>query len=257
MGKTFEQLKASLLDWMAVDIARLSDTAAGDIINIVQREICRKYELRYNELTDSFNTAVGDPDYDLPANWSRPLSIWYTHPTSGEIIFLKGPLDKSEFDALYPDTTVTGDMGHYCVWGNSLLVGPTPDAIIATTRNYYCMLTDLVDDIANIFNQNALTDAAWDVLLFNSLVYCCRFLIEDSRIAVWEPKATQMLKDLVRMDARARSIGRIPQAQEPGTVTPSPFWFAGRCTGYDTPPPLPFKYITNFGVCQELFFMEM
>lgn len=229
-GQSFEQLKALLLDWMGVSTTRLSNSAAGSIINIVQREICRLYELSHNEYSDTFTTAAGTYDYTKPVGFSKPFSMYYISSTQSQIIFLNGPLPKSDFDTVYPDPTVQGDAVNYCVWGSKIRLGYCPSSVYTVYRNYYRILPDLTDDSNNVTNQSSLTQNAWEVLLFNALVYTSQYLIEDSRINVWVPKAGSLLQALVREDARARSIGRAAQSQEPGTLAPYPFWFNVQAT---------------------------
>lgn len=50
------------------------------------------------------------------------------------------PLNKSEFDALYPDINVTSDRGypiHYCAYAGSIYLGPIPDRLTYTYRISY------------------------------------------------------------------------------------------------------------------------
>ena len=233
MGKTFETLKLSVRDWLGVTTARLSETAVGDIINIVQHEITRKYETKYNEYTDTFVTVAGTYIYPAPSNLSKIYSIWYIAPSVGKVLFLNGPLDKGTFDTIYPDPTNPsnwGDVCDYAMWGGNFWLGYTPNAVLTLTRNYYRILPDLVDDVHGILDTNPLIDGAWEVLLFNCLTYATKYLIEDSRASMWEVKARDMLSALIREDSRARSIGKVAQAQEPGTLAPYPFWFNPQAT---------------------------
>ena len=213
MAETFETLKAKLGDWFGVDTARLPDSVRGDTINLIQRQIMRRHDLRFGETTDTLALVAGTGSYTLPTLWSRPLNLWYTNPSTNSVTSLQRQ-DRDEFDLLYPDTTDTGTPLNYTVWGSSLIIGPTPDQNITLNRNYYAILTDLADVSPN--NTNDFVAQAWEVLFYGSLAYVARYMLEDSRIAVLEAKFLELEADLVSEHRRERSSGRIPQSQEPG-----------------------------------------
>jgi hypothetical protein len=212
MGKTLTQLKQSLGDWLQIADAndpQLPDSVREDCINIAQRRACL-HDLSYNELSNTFPTVVGTPDYAKPAEM-RPLSLWYIHPVNGGVVTLR-PLNKDEFDQKYFDSTKTDYPCSYTVWGSKIYLGPTPSAILTIHRNYYGLLDDL--SVSN--TTNALTEGAWQYLLFQALAESEAFGIEDERIPLWQAKAEKWLTDIAADHQRARSTGRRSQNQEPG-----------------------------------------
>ena len=163
MSETLETLRARLQNWLSANTTRLPDTVANDMINIVQRELCRKHDLRFAETTDTFATVSGTANYTLPTGWSRPYRLWYTDPDTSNVVQLVS-LSKERFDAYYPDSTKTAKPEAYTVWGSNLQLGKTPDRVLTITREYYKMLADLVDGSPN--NSNAFTLNAWEVLFW-------------------------------------------------------------------------------------------
>ena len=208
---THAQLRQRMVDWMAGNAKRLPPAVCTDILNIQQRDLCRQYDLRYNELQDTLTAIVGTNAYDLPAAWSRPYKLRYVDPESGGVVTVSWLL-ADEFDNLYPDPTSHGRPKHYTTWNDQLYLGPTPDLIVEMRHLYYGFLADLVADD----DSNGLTEHAWDVLLFKSLADLTKYGIEDARIPTWQLRAAELEGDLVREHARAHSAGRRPIGQEPG-----------------------------------------
>src|SRR5262245_61036818 len=208
---THVQLRDRLGDWLATNAKRIPQSVRTDILNMVQRELCRAHDLRYNEFVDSFDTTTGANAYPLPAAWSRPYELWYIDPDSRGVVFVKFLL-LDEFDNRYPDPTATARPQHFTLWGDLLYLGPTPDLNVTVNRTYYGYVPDLVADT----DHNGFTDQAWDLMLFKGLASLTRYGIEDDRIPTWESKAAELEGDLVREHARAKSMGRRPVGQEPG-----------------------------------------
>lgn len=213
MAETYETLKARMGDWLGVDTVRLPDTVRGDCLNIVQRRLLRKHDLRFGEITDTLSITANDRDYTLPTGYRSTIVIWYTNPSSGSIITLNRKT-KEAFDALYPDPSETGAVADYTVWGDLFYVGPTPEIGLTLNRNYYYVLPDLADGAPN--NTNAFVVNAWDVLFFGALEEVTKYLIEDSRAPMWAERFRELESDLVGEHQREKSVGRIPQSEVPG-----------------------------------------
>lgn len=210
----FTDIKSYLGDWLGLDTTELPDSVRGVIVNITMRDILRNNELRFGETSDTFATIASPvtPDYAYPAGWSKPYSLWYTHPTTSKVVYLTYESSKAEFDKLFPDTTETDLPTHYTIWANKIRLGKSPDRVITINRNYYKILADL----ASASLTNAFTDEAWEVLFFNCFELASLYGIEDERIPAWVRKGKQMLETLVAEHARARSIGTRGQSREPG-----------------------------------------
>jgi len=213
MPETLETLRARMQSWLSANTTRLPDTVANDMINIVQRELCRKHDLRFLETSNTFVTVAGTAAYTLPTNWSRPYRFWYTHPDTTTVVQLEN-VAKETFDAWYPDATQTALPTVYTIWGPSLFLGKTPASVLTIFREYYALLPDLSDGSPT--NTNALLTNAWETLFWGALVQASMFMFEDQRAPSWEAQYRRSESDLVSEHARAWSSGRIPQSQEPG-----------------------------------------
>jgi hypothetical protein len=212
VAKNFSQIKTALADWLDLDTTELPDAIRGDAVNTAIKEILRKLDLRFGETSDTFVTVAGTRSYALPSLWRKAHTLWYIHPSNASIVFLDYK-DKEEFDSLFPDSTKTGLPSHYTIWGANFQLGKTPDQVLTINRNYQAYLADLVTTSAE---TNAFTEAAWEVILFNSFQYVMLHGIEDERIAGYKAKGEELLMGLMVEHAQARSAGRKAQSNEPG-----------------------------------------
>jgi hypothetical protein len=209
----FEEMKAAMGSWLDTDLNRLPNETRGQIINICQKELLRKYDLRFAESSAIISTTNGIPGYNLPTGWSRPYSLWFL--SSGQKIDINF-LTKEEFDIKYPDDTSTGTPKNYTVWGDEIILGPTPNDTLSIKAFYYALLPDLTDGSPG--NTNEFIANAWEVLFFRALWYATEFMVEDARGPIWERKAVMLENNLFLEHARARSSGRRPVNRDPGYV---------------------------------------
>lgn len=212
MAETFESLKSKIGDWLGVDTTRLPDSVRGNCINLIQRRVMRNHDLRFGEVFDTLAVASGDHDYTLPTGWRSPLNLWYINPTTSSRVDLTR-IPKDRFDATYSDPSDMGTPAHYTIWGSTLYLGPTPDQSFTLNRNWYTYLADLADGSPN--NTNEFVVQAWDVLLFGALEEASKYLLEDSRAAVWGTRFAELEADLAGEHQREKSVGRIAQSREP------------------------------------------
>lgn len=207
---THLELRDRLGDWLGANAKRVAHSVRTDILNIAQKELCRQWDLSFNEVLDTFDTIASTASYTLPDDYSRPYELSYIDPDTQAVQGVKFLL-LEEFGNLYPDVTRTGKPAHFTTWGGSLYLGRTPDQVLTIHRAYYRYLPDLVEDD----DENALTEKAWEVVLFKALGDATRYGIEDERIPVWQARGTELELAMVREHARAKSAGRRPVGREP------------------------------------------
>lgn len=202
---TFEDLKSYLGDWLNVNTTRLPDSVRGILVNMAMRQLLRKYDLRFGEHSDTFQTADGTASYALPDRFSRHYTIWYQDTDDSAVRELKY-YEKREFDKVFPDPTKTGKPGFFTVWGHEITLGRTPDRTLTVVRNYYRILPDLVDGSPN--NTNDFVEDAWEAIFFKALTLSTLYTIEDARMQLWQAQAMEHESELVREYQRARSVIR-------------------------------------------------
>lgn len=206
---TFQQMKDRLADWLGADNEiRFPDSVRGDLINMARRELSRRYDLIYNEVTDSMDTVAGQRDYDVPTGWSRPLSLWYLH--SGKKIDLDY-LRKTDFDTAWPDASDQDLPAQFTVWGGKIQLAPTPGEVLPVIRNYYVVLPML----SNAEDADLLMANGWECVLFLALAEASKYMLEDPRVPMWQARSQELLAGLVHESARARTMPIVPQGREP------------------------------------------
>lgn len=228
VGKTQGDIASAVYSWLKVSIRRLPAADLTDIINMARKDISRKYKLNYSESTYPFSTAVGVATYALPDDFSQPYLFRYLDSENSKWVFL---LYKAYDDFMSKDTTgeeegeELGTPTEYTWWQRNLILRPTPTSIIPMYFDYFSLYSEMTT--AGLYDS--LTMYAWDVLLFKCLEYASRYLLEDQRALMWEAKAEATMMDLSTDYSRARSVARIPQAQEygsyPGTGRHHEYWW--------------------------------
>lgn len=233
MAKTFQQLKISLGDWLVVndtpgqfDSVRLPESIRGDMINMAIRELLRKHDTRFGELSFNFDTvaAVSVSSYTAayasatPApGFSRPRSLWYVDPTNSKNIVYLEFLEKIRFDlqvrtrgTLHPDQI--GNPTLYTYWAGNFELGLVPGSALTIYGTCYRLLPDLV----NANDTNGVTEDAWEYVLFKALSMAEQFGIEDERIPAWEGRAEKLAMDLVVEHFRSLASAKTnSQSREP------------------------------------------
>lgn len=197
--------------WLDTDTTRLPQTVRESIVNWVIRDLAKRYQPRFCEVTDTLAISADDNDFDLPARFIQMHTLWYEHPESETVVFLDGPLSKEQFDLKFPDSSLTAYPSAYCIWGGEVLLGKTPEASFTLNRNYYQWPAALSGSGSNDF-----TEDHDDLVLFKSLVYAVKFGIEDERIPIWKETAEDLERDFSIHHARAVTGAKASVPQEPG-----------------------------------------
>jgi hypothetical protein len=203
-------MKADLGIWLGVDkshtdqnLIRLPDDVRGMIVNQVRREIAIRRDLRFFQQTGQFDTADGDYDYGLPADWGRPYLMWY-YDDDNDLQELD-QITRSEFRAEYdPDSSNEDAPEYYSIWGSNFYLTPTPDTIYTIYYDYSELPTDLS---ANGDYDEFLT-VGWDLILWESCKRGCGYLMETTRLPLFEKWATESLRYLSQNNSRAEHSGR-------------------------------------------------
>lgn len=204
----FGQLKQAVWDWLGVGQERLPASTCGQIINICQKELLRRYDLRFGEYTYTFNLVANQREYDLPEGFSRPYQMYAVR---GGRKFDISFLTREEFLVKFGSGTDTGVPINYTIYADKILFGPTPAASATAYFDIYRLLPDLVSDT----DTNDLLEKAWEVILFMALEYATTYLIEDARAQLWAAKADKLIGQLVREYSRSFAAARRPVTQEP------------------------------------------
>ena len=216
----FATLKTKLADHLGADLNRLSDSVRGDLINEAVRELCRGHDWLFNQVRGNITTVIGQQGYTV-ADFSRPLQMWYPSTSTPSQPVYIDQISREEYVDRFPDATNSSNRGtptHYTFFsaGSSvslpILLGPAPDSVFTISFDYLRLLPDLV----NASDEHMMTVRAWEPVLYRALVSATRYLMEDSRIPLFEELAQKHERLVTIEQARSQTDGFRPISREPG-----------------------------------------
>jgi hypothetical protein len=196
----FVTLKGMLAGFAGVeDDNRFPPEAQAWCLNFAARRLTRRYEMSYNATSDFADTAASSETLALPTRCSKMYRAYF-YDSSGAEVKLKYYPTEEEFRKLYPVGTSPGTPAGFCMWGRNMLLGPPADSVIRIYRLYWEIVADLVNDA----DTNALIENAYEAVLFTALAdFAPLYLIEDARIPVWKAQAADLVSDLTSAESRA------------------------------------------------------
>lgn len=214
MAKDLSQMRTEIWKWTDTNRDRVDEDILNRIINDVIADLARNADTLFNEFTVTIPTVVGQSDYSLYSAYftdpfSRPFSLWYTGP-DGERVRVTY-VQSEEFQHIYEGNT-GGDPVDYTIWGESLILGPTPSAVYDMTFRYY----GYPAEIFNPSGTNKYFERAWDLVLYGSLTEVCKYLLEDQRLAIFQSDFNKRRLRFFIEQARAKTAGARSESHEPG-----------------------------------------
>jgi hypothetical protein len=213
----FGQMRAQVLAWIKAksQSARLPDAVVNSLINLTVADILRENKLRFSEKSGSIAVGAGDVSAALPTGFIRAQSVRFIASASDAQTPLH-PLLKRRFDLLYPrDSSNLVGVGapvDFMVFGAAFVLGPRPEAAGTLYYDYDGLPADMVSDT----ETSDLMDAAWDVILFGTLIHASDYLVEDMRTGTWQARYTEAVRSLNAEHAIARQSGGRTKTEEPG-----------------------------------------
>lgn len=200
---TPDQIVTEIQSWSTkTDEAILSPARILTMANWLQVQWARDHDLWFLQLRDSsVITTPGNWSVTLPPRLSRPVSVFYTSPTTGSRVNVQ-LLFKHEFDELYPlQSSEAGEPLYYFLWGTSGFLGPTPSTAITLTIDGYFRDEDLAVGGA----ENLFSVWAPDLLVYGTLEELVAWgFEEDTRRGLFQEKAQKALM-AVRTEGKRRT----------------------------------------------------
>lgn len=206
---THLNLRTYLLDFLGTTVGRTPATYLTLCLNIAQRNICREWNLPFNEEDVSLSLVAGTrtvaiPDGSVELEFARPWLIQYTDPDDATKWIIA---DERRYDFMletYGNDAAhsTGDPIHYAVFDDLIYFGPTPKRNITAKMTYYGILKDLSADGDN----NDLTNRWWPLLLYKAAAIISAFMFEADQVQLYESAFKQEL-DRVLSDHERRTFG--------------------------------------------------
>jgi hypothetical protein len=203
-------MKADMGIWLGVDkshtdqnFTRLPDDVRGMIVNQVRREIAIRRDLTYFEDTGTIVTAADDFDYGTPTDFLRPYQMWY-YDANDDITYLEQK-DRAEWRAIYtPDATENDLPEYYSMYAGNFLLAPCPDDIYTIYYDYYKFPADL----SAAGDYDSFLTEGYDAILWECCKRGCGYLMENTRVPLFDAWAKEALGYLSRNHSRAAFSGR-------------------------------------------------
>jgi len=193
---TYTGLKASIADWL-----HRSDMTAiiPDLIVLAEARIARDLRLRRQISSTTLTTVAGTQSVALPSDFLEVenLSVSSTSPARNLVY-----LNIEALDVKYPSGSYTGTPVAYTLEGNSLLLGPTPDAAYSIGMLYYARLAALSSTPTNWLLSNHP-----NIYLFGALAEAGDYVRDIQMGTTWDAKYQQGIKHLQDADDRAMFSG--------------------------------------------------
>lgn len=116
------------------------DTELYECTTDAVQEMRRRFgfdEAQAETITTDSISILGDYRLSLESDFGLLLGVRVEDDQNGDPLV---QVSKATFDTLYPDINVTADRGypkHFCIWNDSILIGPAPDRVSYSYRISY------------------------------------------------------------------------------------------------------------------------
>lgn len=183
----YADLQASIANW-------LSRTDLGAVIPdfIALAESSIMTDVRLRPTVTTLATVANQAHVALPADWLEFVYVKYN----------SDPLRYIAPDVLRQNNLLTGDLAHYSVEGERLLLNPTPTSVLTLGVSYHAKLAAL-----SATPTNWLLTAHPDVYLFKSMAMAYAYLQDEAKALGWDGQYDALCAKLKMVYAGSRSKG--------------------------------------------------
>lgn len=192
---TYAGLQASIAAWL-----KRSDLTAviPDMVTLAEAKIARDLRLRKQLTFTTLNTVASTQGVPLPADWLEfaDVSLSTDNPTPISFATVE------HVNSRYPQT-FTGQPVVFSIDGDSLIFGPTPDAVYPISVSYYAKFPAL----SNVNTTNWLLTNYPSLYLFGALSESSAYIFSDERMVMWEQKYSKDLAEVRDSDKAAQYTG--------------------------------------------------
>lgn len=193
----YVDLQASVASWMnRTDLG----SVIPDFISIAESRIARDLRLRKQFTSGTLTTVAGTRSVSLPSGWLEFSNLTLaTSPYS-----LLQVTTTEHLNAQYPDDGWTGVPILCAIEGDSLLLGPVPDAAYTVNVDYFTRFPDLASNSTNWLLTNYP-----NVYLSACLAQGCLFTLDKTGAAEWNAVYKSEIAEVQRYDDEAVHSGSV------------------------------------------------
>lgn len=191
----YTDLLASLAGW-----SNRTDLTAiiPDFVVLAEARIARDLRVRQMVANTTLVTVANIQGVALPTGWieTENMSVLGSPPVNLLVI------TPEIMDQRYPAGYQTGKPATYCVVGNTMQLGPTPDSAYSISMDYYAKITALATTATNW-----LLTGHPGVYLSAAMAELSLYLQDDQRITLWDQKYKSEVAALQDADDQALRSG--------------------------------------------------
>lgn len=191
---TYTDLQASIATWLKRDDLT---SVIPDFIALAESRLMRDLRLRQQITSTTLTTVAGQQSVTLPTDFLEFENVSLRSSQTRSLSY--APVE--HIDTKYP-TEYTGTPAVYAIEGQTMLLGPTPDAVYSLPVIYYAKWPAL-----SVTPTNWLLTNHPGLYLFASLAEAQPYMLDDQRIAVWESKYQAVMAQVQSKDETATHSG--------------------------------------------------
>ena len=191
----YADLQSSVGSWL-----HRSDLAANipDFILLAEERIARELRVRKQVVNTTIPTVAGTQTITLPTDFIELENITVIGVNPPRQLHVVTP---EIMDEKFPAGYITGMPVVYALIGDTIQLGPTPDAVYSIGMDYYKRF-----DIASTDTNWLLTNHP-SLYLFGALAEAAPFLQNDERAPMWDAKFVAAMSSLNESDDSALRSG--------------------------------------------------
>jgi len=183
---TYTGLKASIASWMHRD-----DMTAliPDFVLLAEARISRDLRLRRQITTTTLSTVAATQAVTLPSDWLELENLSLATAIERNLTYM----NNESLNVRYPDGSGSGEPRVYTLEADTILLGPTPDAVYTLNILYYARWAAL-----STTATNWLLTYHPNIYLFAALTEASDWAKDAEGMKKWDDKyrfATQQLQD--------------------------------------------------------------
>ena len=192
---SYDDLLTSLAGW-----SNRTDLTAilPDFVALAEARISRDVRVRKQVSQATLTTVADTQGVTLPTDWleTENVTLVGNPPTNISVI------TPELMDVKYPEGIRTGKPAVYCIVGDEMQLGPTPDGVYSITLDYYAKFAALSSAGVNWLLTNHP-----GIYLAGAMAELSLYLADDQRIALWDQKYRAEVAALMEQDDMALRSG--------------------------------------------------
>jgi hypothetical protein len=195
---TYTDLQASVSAWL-----HRSDLTAliPDFVALAESRIARDLRIRRQVVTVPISTVANNQAIALPTGFLEIENITISSTSPATTLSVVTP---EILDRLYPDGYNPGQPVVYTLLGDTILLGPTPNAIYTVSLDYYKRL-----DALSVTPTNWLLTNYPAVYLASTLVEAALYTQDEAAVATWDARYQAEVGGVQKQDDAALRSGSL------------------------------------------------